>query len=134
MSFFSKAADQNKWKEKYLDLLDEQELSTESYKEKEDLLCKTIVRLTIATTGLDPLLDPHLLSIRDQLKGGINSHALKDELEKFTNSVAQLKHTPPQNRSEETELLFDFLLQQYTTEKQQSILKLLKKKAETVKF
>ena len=134
MSFFSKAADPDKWKEKYLNLLDEHEQSGESYKEKEDLLCKTIVRLTIATTGLDPLLDPHLLSIRDQLKGGINSHALKDELEKFTNSVAQLKHTPPQSRSEETELLFDFLLQQYTTEKQQSILKLLRKKAETVKF
>ncbi len=99
MSFFSKAADPDKWKEKYLDLLDEQEQSEasckkaeESYREKEDLLCKTIIRLTIATTGLDPLLDPHLLGIRDQLKNGINSHALKEELEKFTNSVAQIKH------------------------------------------
>lgn len=137
MSFFNKAADPDKWKEKYLDLLDEQEQSEisfkkseESYKEKEDLLCKTIVRLTIATTGLDPLLDPHLLSIRDQLKSGINSPALKDELEKFTNSVAQIKHTPPQNRSVETELLFDFLLQQYTSEKQQNALRLLKNKAD----
>ncbi len=143
MSFFSKAtaADPDKWKEKYLNLLDEQEQAEQSfkkseasYKENEDLLCKTIVRLTIATTGLDPLLDPHLLSIRDQLKSGINSHALKDELEKFTASVAQIKHTPPQNQPEGTGLLFDFLLQQYTTEKQQSALKLLKEKAETVKF
>ncbi|MGZ4954713.1 MAG: GGDEF domain-containing protein [Methylobacter sp.] len=134
MSFFNKAADPDTWKEKYLNLLDEQEQSTESYKEKEDLLCKTIVRLTIATTGLDPLLDPHLQNIRDQLKSGINSPALKDELERFTNSVAQIKHTPPQSRSEETGLLFDFLLQQYTTETQQNVLKLLKKKAETVKF
>ncbi|WP_333877906.1 GGDEF domain-containing protein [Methylobacter sp.] len=134
MSFFNKAADPDTWKEKYLNLLDEQEQSTESYKEKEDLLCKTIVRLTIATTGLDPLLDPHLQNIRDQLKSGINSPALKDELERFTNSVAQIKHTPPQNRSEEIGLLFDFLLQQYTTETQQNVLKLLKNKAETVKF
>ncbi|MCK9396584.1 MAG: GGDEF domain-containing protein [Methylobacter sp.] len=134
MSFFSKATDQDKWKEKYLNLLDEQEQSAESYKEKEDLLCKTIVRLTIATTGLDPLLDPHLLSIRDQLKNGINSQALKDELEKFTTSVSQIKHAPPQVQSLDTELLFDFLLQQYTTEKQQNALKLLKTKAETVKF
>jgi len=133
MSFFSKAADQNKWKEKYLNLLDEQEQSTESYKEKEDLLCKTIVRLTIATTGLDPLLDPYLLSIRDQLRNGINSNALKDELERFTNAVAQLKH-PAQSQSVETDLLFDFLLQQYTNEQQQSLLKSLRKKAETVKF
>jgi diguanylate cyclase len=142
MNFFSKAAtDPDKWKEKYLNLLDEQEQAEQtfkksetSYKENEDLLCKTIVRLTIATTGLDPLLDPHLLSIRDQLKNGINSHALKDELEKFTASVAQIKHTPPQNQPEETGLLFDFLLHQYTTEKQQNALKLLKEKAETIKF
>ena len=134
MSFFTKAADEDKWKEKYLNLLDEQEQSGESYKEKEDILCKIIVRLTIATTGLDPLLDPHLLGIRDQLKNGINSQTLKDALEKFTNSVAQIKHAAPQTNPLETELLFDFLLQQYTGEEQQSALKLLKKKAETVKF
>ncbi|MFZ2404690.1 MAG: GGDEF domain-containing protein [Methylobacter sp.] len=141
MSFFSKASDPDKWKEKYLNLLDEHEQlevsykkSETSYKEKEDLLCKTIIRLTIATTGLDPLLDPHLLSIRDQLKNGINSNALKDELEKFTNSVAQLKHSPPKNQLPETDLLFDFLLQQYTTDKQQNALQLLKQKAATIKF
>lgn len=142
MSFFSKTtADQDKWKEKYLNLLDEQEQSEishkkseTSYKEKEDLLCKTIVRLTIATTGLDPLLDPHLLGIRDQLKNGINSVTLKEELEKFTDSVAQIKHAADQIPAVETELLFDFLLQQYKTEKQQSALKLLKQKAETVQF
>jgi diguanylate cyclase len=134
MSFFSKTADQDKWKEKYLDLLDEQEQSTTACKEKEELLCKVIIRLTIAATGLDPLLDPHLLGIRDQLKNGINNHALKDELEKFTIYVAQIKHIHDQNQSVEIEPLFDFLLQRYTTEKQQSILKLLKKKAETAKF
>ncbi len=132
MSIFNKAADQDKWKEKYLNLLDEQEQSAESNKEKEELLCKTIVRLTIATAGLDPLLDPHLLRIRDQLKNGIDSQTLKNELEKFTNSVAQIKHTPSQ--SVEIEPLFNFLLQRYTAEKQQELLKLLKNKAETAKF
>ncbi|TRW93305.1 GGDEF domain-containing protein [Candidatus Methylobacter oryzae] len=132
MSFFNKADGQDKWKEKYLDLLDEQERSAESTKEKEELLCKTIVRLTIATAGLDPLLDPHLLRVRDQLKSGIDSQILKNELEKFTDSVAQIKHTPRQ--SVEIEPLFNFLLQHYTTEKQQELLKLLKNKAETAKF
>ncbi|TAK64869.1 diguanylate cyclase [Methylobacter sp.] len=141
MSFFSNAADQDKWKEKYFNLLDEQEQSElsykkyeASYKEKEDLLCKTVVRLTIATTGLDPLLDPHLLSMRDQLKNGINSHALKEELEKFTTSVAQIQHAPLQDSPKETDLLFDFLLLQYSDEKQQNALNLLKKKAQTAKF
>ncbi len=141
MSLFSNTAGQDKWKKKYFNLLDEQEQlevsskkSEQAYQEKEDVLCKTIVRLTIATTGLDPLLDPHLLSIRDQLKNGINSPALKAALEQFTTSVAQIKHTPPQNQSGETGLLFDFLLLQYKTEVQQNTLKLLKKKAEAAKF
>jgi diguanylate cyclase len=134
MSFFNKATDPDKWKEKYLSLLDEQEQSEKSYKQNEDILCKTIIRLTIATTGLDPHLDPHLQNIRDQLKNGINSPALKEELEKFTASVAQIQHTPPQNRPLETELLFNFLLRQYNTEKQQVALKLLQENTEAIKF
>ncbi|MDI1293394.1 MAG: GGDEF domain-containing protein [Methylobacter sp.] len=134
MSFFNKVAEQNKWKDKYLNLLDEQEQSEQAYKETEDLLCKIIIRLTIATTGLEPHLDPHLLSIRDQVKNGINSPALKDELAKFTHSVTQIRHTPPKNQPVEAELLFDFLLQQYRTEQHQNALKQLKNKAETVKF
>jgi diguanylate cyclase len=141
MSFFNKTSDQDKWKDKYLNLLDEQEKAESSYKkaetaykENEDLLCKTIIRLTIATTGLDPILDPHLLSIRDQLKNGVNSQALKDELEKFTNAVAQIKQTLPQRQPADTDLLFDFLLQQYTSEKLQNTLKQLKERAKTQKF
>jgi diguanylate cyclase len=134
MSLFSKTTVQDKWKDKYLDLLDEQEQSKESFQEKEDLLCKTIVRLTIATIGFDPLLDPHLLGIRDQLKSGINSPDLKDKLEKFTQSIAQIKHTPPQSKSTATGLLFDFLFQHYTSEKQQAALRLLQKKIDASKI
>jgi diguanylate cyclase len=133
MSFFSKEPVQDKWKDKYFDLLDEQEQSKGAYQEKEDLLCKTIVRMAIATTGFDPLLDPHLLEIREQLKSGINSPELKYKLEKLTQSITQIKHTPAQNKSAATELLFDFLLQHYTSEKQQTALKQLQKLTETSK-
>ena len=134
MSLFNKSAEPDKWKEKYLTLLDEQELLEKSSQEKEELLSKTIVRLTIATIGLDPLLDPYLVGIRDQLKNGINSSSLKEELEKFTYSVAQLKHNPPKNRPLETELLFNFLLRQYTSPKQQTALKQLQQNNESLKY
>ncbi|MGZ5579622.1 MAG: GGDEF domain-containing protein [Methylobacter sp.] len=126
--------DPDKWKEKYLNLLGEHDLSEKKYKSNEDILCKTIVRLTIATTGLEPHLDPHLLSIRDHLKNGINSEALKDELERFTNAVTQLKHMPAKNHFSETGLLFDFLLKQYSNKKQHTLLKTLQKKAESSGF
>ncbi|MDP2097521.1 MAG: diguanylate cyclase [Methylobacter sp.] len=134
MSFFNKKAVPDEWKQKYLALHGEQERSGKSYQEKEDLLCKTIIRLTIATTGLDAHLDPHLQNIRDQLKNGINSQGLKDELEKFTASVAQIKHAPPQNRVADPSLLFDFLLRHYSGPTQQLALNRLKKKADTIKF
>jgi diguanylate cyclase len=134
MSFFSKPDGPDKWKEKYLDLLDKQEQSDKSYQENEELLYKIVVRLTIATLGLDPLLDPYLLGIRDKLKNNINSKTLKDELEKFTASVAQIKKTPPQKPSGENEPLFDFLLQRYNTEKQHDAINLVKKKYLTATF
>ncbi|MCX7102162.1 MAG: hypothetical protein NTX38_11950 [Methylobacter sp.] len=133
MSFFSKTTIQDKWKDKYLNLLDEQDYLKTAYQEKEDLLCKTIVRLTFATIGFDAALDPHLLCIRNQLKKGINSPELKESLEILTQSVAQIKHSPNQAQTVATELLFDFLLQQYKSHKQQAALHLLKNSIESSK-
>ena len=81
--------------------------------------------------GLDPLLDPHLQSIREQLKAGINSTELNDKLEKITQSVAQIKHEPALKRTVSTGLLFDFLLQHYKSSKQQAALQQLHKKTST---
>jgi diguanylate cyclase len=134
MGFFTKTTDKDKWKEKYLNLLDEQEQVEDAYKEKEDLLCKTIVRLSIATAGLDPLLDPHLQRIRDHLKIGIANHTLKVELENFTGAVAQIKQAASQLQPIDASLLFDFLFRQYTAETQQSSLRQLKEKSEQNKF
>lgn len=134
MGFFSKATDKDKWKEKYLNLLDEQEQTEDAYKENEDLLCKTIIRLSIATAGFDPLLDPHLQSIRDHLKNGIDNFALKAELENFTSTIAQIKQISSQIQPIDASLLFDFLFRQYTTEIQQNSLQQLKEKSEQNRF
>ncbi|MFI3184414.1 MAG: GGDEF domain-containing protein [Methylococcaceae bacterium] len=134
MSFFSKATEPNKWKEKYLSLLDDQEQSDQSYQKTQDLLCKTIIRLTIATTGMDSLLDPHLLNIREKFKNGIANQELKDELAKFNQALAQLALTPRPKQPMETGLLLDFLLRQYTSAKQQIALQLLRVKADSNNF
>lgn len=134
MSFFSKTPVQDKWKDKYLNLLDELEQSRGSCQEKEDLLYKLIIRLTIAITGLDPLLDPYLEGIREQFKNGVNSHALKNELETFTRLIAHIERSTAQHVLLGTELLFDFLLRQYVTDTQQNALKLLQRKTEASNF
>lgn len=134
MGFFTKTTDKDKWKEKYLNLLDEQEQVEDTCKEKEELLCKIIVRLSIATAGLDPLLDPHLQRIRDHLKNGIDNHTLKAELDNFTSAVAQIKQAASQIKPIDTSLLFDFLFRQYSTEAQQSSLRQLKAESEQNKL
>lgn len=67
------AAEQD-WQKKYYRL--EQKLKGEvaHSEETEQLLCRTIIRLTLATKGLDPALDPHLIKLRDALKKGVNEN------------------------------------------------------------
>jgi len=134
MGFFSKSADKNnddekdKWRDKYLNLLDAQELSEKTCKEDQELLCKTIVRLSIVASGFDPQLEPHLLRIRNHLKNGIDSHKLKAELENFTDALTRLNDGTLSSQRNDTDipLLFAFLLQRYTSAKQQQALNLLK--------
>ena len=65
------ATDQD-WKKKYYTLERKFKGEVANSEETEQLLCRTIIRLTLATKGLDPALDPHLVKLRDALKKGVN--------------------------------------------------------------
>lgn len=133
MSFFSKSPDKEtdteKWKNKYLSLLDAQDLAEKSNKVNQDLLCKTIARLSITASGVDQSLEPSLQSIRDLIKREADFSQLKLELEKFNNKVSQLavREQPSPSGDKSLDLLFAFLLQRYSSDKQQQDLKLLRK-------
>ena len=145
MGFFSKSADKNndsekdRWRDKYLNLLDAQDLSEKTHKQNQELLCKTIVRLSIVASGFDPQLEPHLLRIRNHLKNGIDSHQLKAELENFTDVLARLSDVSLNRQDShqklhadaDLSLLFAFLLQRYTSTKQQQALNRLKESSES---
>lgn len=130
MGFFGKSesGDKDKWKEKYLTLIDQQEKSENVYKENQGLLCKTIIRLSVATIGFDPHLDPHLRRIRDHLKKGLDSNKLKIELETFTDALARIGDATPNKQAADADssMLFAFLLQHYTSAKHQQALTRLK--------
>lgn len=136
MGFFSKSSDKNnnsdkdKWKDKYLNLLDAQDQTEKAFKVEQELLCKTVVRLSFAASGVDPQLEPYLERIRSHIKNGVDSTKLKTELEKFTDALSRLKGASASNHQEQgsdVSLLFDFLLDHYTSDKQQQNLNLLKK-------
>jgi diguanylate cyclase len=134
MGLFSKEEVQDKWKDKYLNLLDAQEKSELAQKSIEDLLCKTIVKLSFAIAGFDPQLDPYLQRIRDTLKNGIKRHSLKDELDNFTGALARLTDLPQQKPGQDTKILFEFLFLHFPSEEQQNALQLLQTKAEDNQF
>lgn len=117
MGILSSKNNPDKWKNKYFDLLDENEDTEKSHQLKEQLLCKTIMRLSLATTGLNKQLDPHLIRIRKQLKSGIKNEQLKLELEKFSNALLRLEDTIPEDLLPDASLLFEFLFHHFPEQK-----------------
>lgn len=67
------------WKVRYLDLIKAQAQEKAEAAETEKLLCRIIIRLTLATSGLDPVLDPHLVSLRNTVRKGVQPE-LKERL------------------------------------------------------
>ncbi|MCU7843696.1 MAG: diguanylate cyclase [Candidatus Thiodiazotropha sp. (ex Monitilora ramsayi)] len=74
------------WKRLYDDLLQQHEDEAAACKELEALLGRTIVRLTLAAGGFDNRLDPHLKSVRDAVRNGVDQH-LKDRLNALSDDL-----------------------------------------------
>ncbi len=135
MGFFSKSPDKNneadseKWKNKYLNLLDALELTEKKYKENQELLCKTLARLSVLASEADPQLEPYLQQIRDHIKKGVDYAQLKIDLENLTSVLNRIDLGKPskQNSDREGTLLFDFLRQSYNSGEQLQALNLLQK-------
>lgn len=135
MGFFSKSSDKgsdsekDKWKDKYLNLIDAHESSEMSHKQNHDLLCKSIVRMSIAASKLDPQLDPYLQRIRDHIKQGFHFEQFKTELDSFTTALSRLDEGVSQKQEADNDisLLFSFLFQLYSSEKHHQALESLYK-------
>ncbi len=113
MVFFkNKDGSPDRWKEKYLRLLDDQEQIEKQYKANEELLCKTIVRFALAVKGLNRQLDPHLNRIRNLLKSGLQSELLQKELTAFSNALVMLEESSSAGQLDAS-MLFEFLGKQY---------------------
>jgi diguanylate cyclase len=110
MSSFKQTPSDDKWKKKYLSLLDEQDRLEKDQQEKEKLLCKIITRLALLATGFSAELDPYLIQIRKQLKKGLINETLKQQLEQFSDALLKLDDAPGK---QDPSLLFEFLERQF---------------------
>jgi diguanylate cyclase len=80
------ARDQD-WKGKYMDLLQQQDDIESEHRDSDKVLCRTIVRLALATTGLDPRLDPHLNRLRDVVRKGEVTKGSLRQIGNFSESL-----------------------------------------------
>jgi diguanylate cyclase len=94
------------WKRLYEELLQQHESEHTANQALEELLTRTVTRLTVAAMGLDQRLDPHLKKIRDLARKGVSdktqdklssaSHGLlhysQEELEGQEDEAASVKH------------------------------------------
>lgn len=86
----------SEWKAKYLSLAEKQEAQAAEYAGAEKLLCRTIIRLTLATAGLDPALDPTLIKLRDSLRRGFDP-SLKKELDTLSDTLMRMGGEEPES-------------------------------------
>jgi len=78
------------WKAEYIQLLDRHETESAAQAELEQLLTRTIIRLTLAASGLDGKLDPHLKRIRDAARQGA-SPRLGEQLNRLSDDLMHLE-------------------------------------------
>lgn len=78
------SGEKNNWREKYLNALDEQEQLEKQVASQQELLRSALVRVSIAADGQDEMLDQIMASLREQLRGKM------DTLD-FNNMLAQLE-------------------------------------------
>ena len=74
------------WRERYLQLADQNERAEQSHADAERELIRLVTRLCVATSGLDPVLDPHLNRLRQAAKGG-KAETLLRRADEFADSL-----------------------------------------------
>ena len=89
------------WKLLYEELLRQQESEQAANQELEELLARTITRLTLAAAGLDSRLDPHLKGVRDAVRSGVN-HQLKEKLSALSDGLLRFGDDSPDQTSTPT--------------------------------
>lgn len=78
------------WKQKYFDQLEESESREKQWREAEDLLRRTISRLTLAADGIDPALDRQLRELRNAIRDHASSARLDVLLEDMSRALVKL--------------------------------------------
>ncbi len=93
------AQEAKQWKQKYLDNLEECERTEKQWKDNDELLRKTISRLTLAADGLDDTLDEQLCCLRDAIREHSSTPKLRVCIEEMSKTLVRLDQAGEVQRS-----------------------------------
>lgn len=98
------------WKKRYEELLRQNESEGEANKALEELLNRTIIRLTIAASGLDNRLEPHLKAVRNAVRAGA-SNKLSEKLNEITDGLLHFAEDSDTDAKDKSDAHLRFLTQ-----------------------
>ncbi|MCO6412789.1 MAG: diguanylate cyclase [Thiogranum sp.] len=78
------------WKKKYFDHLEESEYREKQWAEADDLLRKTISRLTLAADGVDKTLDRQLRDLRNAIRDRVTAAQLRRCIDDMSGTLVKL--------------------------------------------
>jgi diguanylate cyclase len=123
-------AESEQWKRKYFDQLEEAETREKQWRQTDDLLRKTISRLTLAAEGQNEKLDGQLRDLRNAIRDHANATQLKTAIDAMSATLVSLDREKKRESSGDTDasllLLLDALsLPRGTGRKARALRKLL---------
>lgn len=84
------AAESEQWKRKYFDQLEEAERTEKQWRNADELLRKTISRLTLAADGQDDTLDRQLRELRNAIRDRASSAQLQTVIDAMSKTLVKL--------------------------------------------
>jgi diguanylate cyclase len=88
------------WKSKYFDHLEESERKEKQWNEADDLLRKTISRLTLAADGVDQTLDKQLRDLRNAIRDRASTAQMRHLVEDMSRTLVKLDKARQQRKQQ----------------------------------
>ena len=91
------ASDAEQWKRKYFNQLEDAEGKEKQWQQADELLRKTISRLTLAADGQDDTLDKQLSDLRSAIRDRASSAQLRKAIDAMSTTMVKLERERKQN-------------------------------------
>ncbi len=91
------ASEAEQWKRKYFDQLEDAESKEKQWQKADELLRKTISRLTLAADGQNDLLDKQLRDLRNAIRDRVSSAQLQKAIDAMSSTMVKLERERKQD-------------------------------------